>query len=104
MQDDVFLTTEEAAAYLRLKERKLYELVAHGAIPCSKVTGKWLFPRAALDRWVSAGLARPDGFVAEPVPPIIGGSHDSLLEWAARQSGSGLALLAVAAAISAETK
>lgn len=94
MQDDVFLTTEEAAAYLRLKERKLYELVAHAAIPCSKVTGKWLFPRAALDRWVSAGLARPDGFVAEPVPPIIGGSHDPLLEWAARQSGSGLALLA----------
>jgi putative molybdopterin biosynthesis protein len=94
VQDDVFLTTEEAAAYLRLKERKLYELVAHGAIPCSKVTGKWLFPRAALNRWVSAGLARPDGFVAEPVPPIIGGSHDSLLEWAARQSGSGLALLA----------
>ena len=94
MQDDVFLTTEEAAAYLRLKERKLYELVAHGAIPCSKVTGKWLFPRAALDRWVSAGLARPDGFVAEPVPPLIGGSHDPLLEWAARQSGSGLALLA----------
>ena len=43
---------------------------------------------------MSAGLARPDGFVAEPVPPIIGGSHDPLLEWAARQSGSGLALLA----------
>ncbi len=59
MQDDIYLTTEEAAAYLRLKERKLYELVAEGAIPCSKVTGKWLFPRAALDRWVAAGLARP---------------------------------------------
>jgi len=94
MQDDIFLTTEEAATYLRLKERKLYELVAQAAIPCTKVTGKWLFPRAALDRWVLAGLARPDGFVAEPVPPIIGGSHDPLLEWAARQSGSGLALLA----------
>ncbi len=94
MQDDIFLTTEEAATYLRLKERKLYELVAQAAIPCTKVTGKWLFPRAALDRWVLAGLARPDGFVAVPVPPIIGGSHDPLLEWAARQSGSGLALLA----------
>jgi excisionase family DNA binding protein len=93
MQDDVYFSTDEAAAYLRLKERKLYELVAEGAIPCSKVTGKWLFPRAALDRWVAAGLARPAGFVADAPPPIVGGSHDPLLEWALRQSGSGLALL-----------
>lgn len=94
MQDDVYLTTEEAALYLRLKERKLYELVALGAIPCAKVTGRWLFPRAALDRWIAAGLSRPEGFIAETPPAIIGGSHDPLLEWAARQSGSGLALLA----------
>jgi putative molybdopterin biosynthesis protein len=44
------LTTDEAAVYLRLSERKLYELVANGAVPCTKVTGKWLFPKAALDR------------------------------------------------------
>jgi putative molybdopterin biosynthesis protein len=94
MQDDTYLTTEEAAAYLRLKERKLYELVARGAVPCAKVTGKWLFPRLALDRWVESGLARPEGFVADLPPAIIGGSHDPLLEWTARQSGSGLALLA----------
>jgi excisionase family DNA binding protein len=40
------LTTDEAAEYLRLSERKLYELVAERAVPCSKVTGRWLFPRA----------------------------------------------------------
>ncbi|MCA3564804.1 MAG: helix-turn-helix transcriptional regulator [Methylocystis sp.] len=90
-----YLNTEEAAAYLGIRERKLYELVAQGAVPCSKVTGKWLFPRAALDRWIEAGMARPHGFAAEDPPPIIGGSHDPLLEWAARQSGSGLALLSV---------
>ena len=50
------LTTDEAATYLRLSERKLYELVANAAVPCSKVTGRWLFPKAALDRWVSAGF------------------------------------------------
>ena len=33
------LTTSEAADYLRLGERKLYELVAEERIPCSKVTG-----------------------------------------------------------------
>ncbi len=88
------LTTAEAADYLRLKERKLYELVAEGAIPCTKVTGRWLFPRAELDQWLSSSLVRPDGMqLAEP-SPIVGGSHDPLLEWALRESGSGLASLA----------
>ena len=82
------LTTDEAAVYLRLSERKLYELVANGAVPCTKVTGKWLFPRAALDRWLVAGLVLP-ALAQAPAPPIVGGSHDPLLEWALRESGSG---------------
>ena len=86
------LTTDEAADYLRLSERKLYELVANRAVPCSKVTGRWLFPRAALDRWVSAGLIAPAG-LAQVAPPIVGGSHDPLLEWALRESTCGLASL-----------
>jgi excisionase family DNA binding protein len=88
-----FLTTEEATDYLRLSERKLYELVAHRAIPCTKVTGRWLFPKAALDRWLASGLAEPPGFSAAVAPPIVGGSHDPLLEWALRESGCGLASL-----------
>jgi excisionase family DNA binding protein len=88
-----FLTTSEAADYLRLGERKLYELVTAGAIPCSKVTGKWLFPRHELDLWVMSGLARPAGMIADEAPPIVGGSQDDLLEWALRESGSGLASL-----------
>jgi excisionase family DNA binding protein len=94
MQDQIYLTTEEAAAYLRLKERKLYDLVAKDAVPCTKVSGKWLFPRAALDRWLEAGLAWPEGLRPAAAPPIIGGSQDSLLEVAVRDSGCGLALLA----------
>jgi excisionase family DNA binding protein len=85
------LTTEEAADYLRLSERKLYDLVAGGAVPCTKVTGRWLFPKAALDRWLAAGLAT--GVALESRPPIVGGSHDPLLEWALRESGCGLASL-----------
>jgi excisionase family DNA binding protein len=88
-----FLTTGEAADYLRLGERKLYELVTSGEIPCSKVTGKWLFPRHELDLWVLSGLARPAGMIAADPPPIVGGSQDDLLEWTLRESGSGLATL-----------
>ncbi len=88
-----FLNTDEAAAYLRLSERKLYELVAAGAVPCSKVTGRWLFPKAALDRWVASGMPNALKVLEEPAPPIAGGSTDPLLEWALRESGSGLASL-----------
>jgi putative molybdopterin biosynthesis protein len=93
MQGMDLLNTSEAANYLRLGERKLYELVAEGAIPCTKVTGKWLFPRAELDRWLRSGLTRPAGMIESDPPPIVGGSQDSLLEWALRESGSGLATL-----------
>ncbi len=87
------LTTDEAADYLRLSERKLYELVAAGALPCTKITGRWLFPKAALDRWLASGLVVPAGMTLSPRPPIVGGSQDPLLDWALRDSGCGLASL-----------
>jgi putative molybdopterin biosynthesis protein len=88
------LTTSEAAAYLRLKERKIYEMVAEGAVPCTKVTGRWLFPKAELDHWLASSVLRPPGAVRPEPAPIVSGSHDPLLEWALRESGSGLATLA----------
>ena len=88
-------TTAEAAAYLRLKERKIYEMVAEGTVPCTKVTGRWLFPKAELDHWLASSVSRPSGMTRPEPAPIVGGSHDPLLEWALRESGSGLATLAV---------
>ncbi len=88
-------TTAEAAAYLRLKERKIYEMVAEGTVPCTKVTGRWLFPKAELDQWLASSITRPAGMARPDVAPIVGGSHDPLLEWALRESGSGLATLAI---------
>ena len=87
------MTTREVADYLRLKERKIYELVRTGAIPCTRVTGKWLFPRALIDRWLlehGEGAARD--MRTEPAP-VVAGSHDPLLGWAVQASGCGLALL-----------
>jgi len=88
-------TTAEAAAYLRLKERKIYEMVAEGTVPCTKVTGRWLFPKAELDHWLASSISRPAGTARPDPAPIISGSHDPLFEWALRESGSGLATLAL---------
>ena len=88
-------TTAEAAAYLRLKERKIYEMVAEGTVPCTKVTGRWLFPKAELDRWLAASVSRPGGMTRAEPAPIVAGSHDPLLDWVLRESGSGLATLAI---------
>lgn len=88
-----YLTTREVADLLRLKERKVYDLVAEGAIPHIKVTGKLLFPRDLVEAWLARNLEFKDG--AEGLrdrPPIACGSHDPLLDWAIRESGSGLAV------------
>jgi excisionase family DNA binding protein len=88
------LTLREAAAFLRLSERSLYELARSHRVPAAQLGGKWLFPRTRLERWLTA---QADGPEAEPrldPPPILAGSHDPLLDWAVRQSGCGLALRA----------
>jgi excisionase family DNA binding protein len=87
------LTTGEVAAYLRMKERTVYDMVARRQIPCSRATGKLLFSRSLIDAWVEAHTEMPAGRNAV-VPLIYAGSSDPLLEWALRQSGSGLAVLA----------
>ena len=47
------LTMREAAAWLRLSERSLYELARGRRVPAAQVGGKWLFPRAQLERWLA---------------------------------------------------
>lgn len=87
-----YLTTAEVADYLRLKERKVYDLVRQGAMPCVRVTGKLLFPRQSIDLWLMNHL-EGDRASHRPVPVVLAGSQDPLLEWAVRESGAGLALL-----------
>jgi putative molybdopterin biosynthesis protein len=85
-----FLTTKELADLLRIKERKVYDLAAAGNVPCVRVVGKLLFPRREIDVWIKGGHSGPDPDTG-PLPGIVAGSHDPLLDWALRQSGSGLA-------------
>jgi len=87
-----FLTTKEVAALLRIKERKVYELVAENAIPVSRVTGKLIFPRELVEAWVRRRVDFAGGVESlAQRPAVIAGSHDPLLDWALRESGSELA-------------
>ena len=88
-----YLTTKEVADLLRLKERKVYDLVAEGGIPCVRATGKLLFPRDLVEAWLARNLEFKGGTesLAER-PPIVGGSHDPLLDWALREAETGLAV------------
>ena len=87
------LLTTVKPPMIRGKERKLYELIADRQIPCTKVTGRWLFSRADLDRWLLSGMVRAAGVLPPEPPPIVGGSHDPLLQWALSESRAGLAIL-----------
>lgn len=88
-----YLTTRELAELLRLKERKIYELAASGEVPCTRATGKLLFPRRAVQAWMTSHSSGPGIGSEEPRPEVFLGSHDPLLEWALRESGCGCATL-----------
>jgi excisionase family DNA binding protein len=88
------MNTREVADYLRIKERKVYDLVRTGSIPCARLTGKWLFPKTLIDLWVIRHTqAEPDLGADWHTPRVIAGSHDPLLEWAVRESGCECAML-----------
>ena len=78
-----YLTASEVADLLRVKERKVYELAAAGKIPHRRVTGRLLFPQPAITAWIEGEVTTR--------PAVIAGSHDPLLDWAVRESGSSLA-------------
>lgn len=83
-----YLTTKEVAELLRIRERKIYDMVAAEEIPHRRITGKLLFPRAEILAWIG-----DFGAVSAPRPAVLSGSHDPLLDWALRESGAGLSTL-----------
>ena len=70
-----FLSVKQVANYLQLNEKKVYTLANEGHIPATKVTGKWMFPRELIDRWMLD--SSHSGLLNDRL--IIGGSDDPLL-------------------------
>ncbi|MFK7966474.1 MAG: substrate-binding domain-containing protein [Burkholderiaceae bacterium] len=88
-----YLTTREVADLLRIKERKVYDLAASASIPHTKAMGKLLFPRDAIDQWLSQASAGQEAVAKAKRPSVFLGSHDPLLDWALLQSDCGIAAL-----------
>lgn len=74
-RSDNFLSVKQVAAYLQLNEKKVYALVNEGRMPATKVTGKWMFPRELIDRWMLDSAH--GGLLTDRL--AIAGSDDPLL-------------------------
>ena len=52
------MNTKQVADYLGINEKKVYYLAKAGGIPCTRVTGKWVFPRKLIDQWIEDSAGR----------------------------------------------
>jgi putative molybdopterin biosynthesis protein len=81
--DRPFLDTREIAKYLGINEKQVYTLIHDRDLPATKITGKWLFPRHLVDRWVEAhvnSIPATEPFLERATGLLlIAGSDDPLL-------------------------
>ena len=85
---ETLLSTREVAAYLHINDKQVYRLIRNGTIPCTRVTGKWLFPQSLVEDWVKrsarAGGPKVASSEAGQFEPerglLIAGSNDLLLD------------------------
>src|SRR4030042_6655772 len=50
---DELMNTKEVAEYLDIHEKQVYALIKAKRIPCTRVTGKWIFPKHLIDEWIA---------------------------------------------------
>ncbi|MFT5218830.1 MAG: putative molybdopterin biosynthesis protein [Planctomycetota bacterium] len=74
--NQVFMNVKQVSNYLHLNEKKIYSLVGKGEIPATKITGKWMFPRELVDKWVLDSTH--NGLLRDRL--IIAGSDDPFLQ------------------------
>ncbi len=53
------MNTKQAASYLGINEKKVYYLAKSKKIPCTRVTGKWIFPKRLIDEWITQDTKGP---------------------------------------------
>ncbi|MGE0822292.1 MAG: substrate-binding domain-containing protein [Candidatus Binatia bacterium] len=87
---EILLNTRQVASYLQINEKQVYRLVRNGKIPCTRVTGKWLFPQSLVEEWVQRSAQAKTLDAARPRAMterfgldrglLVAGSDDLLLD------------------------
>ena len=76
------MNTREVARYLGINDKKVYFLAKAGKIPCTRVTGKWTFPKKLIDQWIeesASGLVERKAKTEERNFLLAAGSDDPSL-------------------------
>jgi len=83
--DSRLMDTREAAEFLGVNEKQIYTLIHERGLPGTKVTGKWVFPRHLVERWIESSVVNMPGeeqFLARAKGLLlIAGSDDPLLTY-----------------------
>lgn len=79
------MSTKEAAEYLGINEKQVYALVKSKSIPCTRVTGKWIFPKKLIDQWITGNTIKnmpliAEGFKNNSRSLFAAGSNDPILD------------------------
>jgi len=79
------MNTKEVAHYLGIHEKQVYALIKSKRIPCTRVTGKWVFPKKLVDDWIELNAKAGLGQAKQKSRRIEGallasGSNDPILD------------------------
>ncbi|PKN87922.1 MAG: DNA-binding protein [Deltaproteobacteria bacterium HGW-Deltaproteobacteria-1] len=79
------MNTKEVAQYLDIHEKQVYLLIKAGKIPCTRVTGKWIFPVTLIDEWIQTSAQDSLQQARKKINSIEGsllaaGSNDPILD------------------------
>jgi putative molybdopterin biosynthesis protein len=77
------MNTKEVAEYLGINEKQVYALIKAGSIPCTRVTGKWIFPKHLIDEWIDSSARHNPERKSSAGPGnriLAAGSNDPVLD------------------------
>lgn len=78
------MNTREVAEYLDIHEKQVYALIKEKKIPCTRVTGKWIFPKYLIDEWIASSAKSSIDYITVPQKHdgilLAAGSNDPILD------------------------
>jgi excisionase family DNA binding protein len=82
------MNVRAVARYLGINEKKIYFLAKAGQIPCTRVTGKWTFPKKLIDQWIEhSASGKAGGMRSVPAAFVpIGGWKRRSQSWNSSRS------------------